>query len=281
LDSNNQVTQVTLSLPGGAVLHVAGGEKKWSYPNLQGSIVAQADDTGARTGGPFVYDPDGIPVHGGLPDTRPGDMDDTWLGGHARPLEHAAGLQPVIEMGARQYHPVLARFLEVDPLEGGVLNDYGYVPDPTNDTDLSGHGKFSFCAAPWHWDVCWVAEDVYWSSTSYARERATARQWTTGRENAFRHAVAIGQLAWKYGYDDAVGLGDHYEVNDDRDARADRRNNRYGAGLAVRMRGQGHNFWQFVNELERRVHYSICDRGLGCLDMGGGFGVHGSYKPFK
>ncbi|MFV0315581.1 MAG: RHS repeat-associated core domain-containing protein, partial [Microthrixaceae bacterium] len=80
---------------------------------------------------------------GGLPDTRPGNFDDTWLGGHQRPLEHAPGLQPVIEMGARQYHPVLARFLQVDPIEGGTTNDYAYVTDPTNQTDLSGRA----CAA--------------------------------------------------------------------------------------------------------------------------------------
>ncbi|MFV0315584.1 MAG: RHS repeat-associated core domain-containing protein, partial [Microthrixaceae bacterium] len=63
---------------------------------------------------------------------------------HQRPLEHAPGLQPVIEMGARQYHPVLARFLEVDPIEGGVLNDYGYVVDPINQTDLSGEWVYDY-----------------------------------------------------------------------------------------------------------------------------------------
>ncbi|MFV0318515.1 MAG: RHS repeat-associated core domain-containing protein [Microthrixaceae bacterium] len=41
-------------------------------------------------------------------------------------------------MGARQYHPVLARFLQVDPIEGGTNNDYEYVTDPINETDLTG-----------------------------------------------------------------------------------------------------------------------------------------------
>ncbi|MEI2639831.1 MAG: RHS repeat-associated core domain-containing protein [Microthrixaceae bacterium] len=160
LDASNVVTQVSLGLPGGAVLHVTPGVgKRWSYPNLQGSTAAQADDAGAKTGGTFVYDPDGVPTAGGLPDTRPGQFDDTWMGGHQRPLEHATGLQPVIEMGARQYHPVLARFLETDPIEGGTNNDYTYPTDPTNQTDLNGQYVVGTCgvlagsSVRWHYFI--------------------------------------------------------------------------------------------------------------------------------
>ena len=42
-------------------------------------------------------------------------------------------------MGARPYDPLLARFLEADPIEGGNTNDYDYCSsDPIGCTDLDG-----------------------------------------------------------------------------------------------------------------------------------------------
>jgi hypothetical protein len=44
----------------------------------------------------------------------------------------------MVEMGARQYSPLLGRFLEVDPIEGGTPNNYVYPTDPINSSDLGG-----------------------------------------------------------------------------------------------------------------------------------------------
>ena len=45
----------------------------------------------------------------------------------------------MIEMGARQYDPVVGRFLELDPVDGGGANDYLYPVDPLQMSDLNGN----------------------------------------------------------------------------------------------------------------------------------------------
>lgn len=141
LDVATNQKQFTWVLPGGALFTSkpdAPATSTWTYPNLQGSALTVADQAGAKQGATITWDADGNNVTGGVPDNSVGSFDYGWLGQHQRPLEHEAGLSPMIEMGARQYSPIVGRFLEVDPVEGGTANDYEYVTDPVNQVDLDG-----------------------------------------------------------------------------------------------------------------------------------------------
>jgi RHS repeat-associated protein len=53
---------------------------------------------------------------------------------------------PLITMGARPLAPTRARFLTIDPIEGGCANPYVYVHgDPVNTSDLSGKRSVPAC----------------------------------------------------------------------------------------------------------------------------------------
>jgi YD repeat-containing protein len=61
--SSMSVVEQDLSLPGGVTVAIpATGSQSWSYPDLHGDNIVQADGAGARVGGLASYDPFGQPV---------------------------------------------------------------------------------------------------------------------------------------------------------------------------------------------------------------------------
>jgi RHS repeat-associated protein len=141
LDTNNNLIDSIVSLPGGVTVTVPAvglASSTWSYTNLQGDTTLTATDTGAPQGNPVVYDPWGVPAPGSNP------IANTPAGSPTLAAYGAAGKltdpnNNLITMGARPFNPAEARFVTVDPIQGGCANPYTYAfGDPLNFPDLSG-----------------------------------------------------------------------------------------------------------------------------------------------
>lgn len=111
-----------------AATTTAAGAVKVQLTNLHGDVVVSVDTTLTA---PEIYEWDEFGVATAGYAQRYG-----WLGGKQRSAEALGG---TILMGARLYLPVLGRFLQVDPEEGGSATAYDYCyADPVNCFDLDG-----------------------------------------------------------------------------------------------------------------------------------------------